>query len=240
MMAIEVFNRYEYKFMLTSEKMREMLEVIDLHMSMDKYCKNHQTYTIANVYYDTADSNLIRKSVDQLEKPVYKEKLRMRSYGVPGKDAFVFLEIKKKFNRLVNKRRTTLKLKEAYRFCRTGEIPEKQEYMNYQVCKELEYFINHYKLKPAVYIAYDRLAYFEDGNPDLRISFDTRIRSRRTDLSLEAGDYGDLLLPENIWLMEVKTSKAMPLWLCDIITKLGLKRKSFSKYGTDFRNMISA
>lgn len=235
-MAIEVFNRFEHKYLITQKQLDAILPVIDKHMRMDKYCIDHSTYTIANLYYDTDDNALIRKS---LEKPVYKEKLRLRSYGVPGNDSFVFLEIKKKFKKCVNKRRTTLKLKEAYDFCETKSKPEIKEYMNGQVCNEIEYFLNHYDIAPKVYIAYDRLAYFEEENPDLRVSFDTNIRTRRTDLSLEAGDYGTKLLEDGVWLMEIKTSRAKPLWLCDALTENGIMRVSFSKYGTEYKNMIS-
>lgn len=235
-MAIEVFNRFEHKYLITQEQLDRLLPIIDKHMAMDKYCLNHSTYTIANLYYDTDDNMLIRKS---LERPQYKEKLRLRAYGIPGKDSFVFLEIKKKFKKCVNKRRTTLKLDEAYSFCETGAQPEHKDYMNAQVCNEIEYFIKHYNVVPKVYIAYDRLAYFEAGNPDLRISFDTNIRTRRTDLSLEAGDHGMQLLPDGRWLMEIKTSRAKPLWLCDALTEIGIKRISFSKYGTEYRHMLT-
>lgn len=236
-MAIEVFNRYEHKYILTEKQMDKIMPVIDAHMTMDKFCKNHQTYTIANLYFDTDEDILIRRS---LEKPVYKEKLRLRSYGVPNKDSKVFLEIKKKFKRVVNKRRTKLMLEEAYDFCNTCKKPEYHEYMNGQVCSEIEYFLKYYHVKPKVYIAYDRLAYFEEGNPDLRISFDTNIRTRRTDLRLEAGDHGEHLLPDGLWLMEVKTSKAKPLWLCNILDELGIKRTSFSKYGTEFKRRVKS
>lgn len=236
-MAIEIFNRYEHKYLLTTAELERMLDVIDEHMLMDKYCKNRSTYTIANLYYDTSDDHLIRHS---LEKPEYKEKLRLRSYGVPDADSKVFLEIKKKCYKCVNKRRTALKLEEAYRFCETGIAPDYKEYMNRQVCMELQYFLKFYELKPKVYIAYDRLAFFEKNDPDLRISFDTHIRTRRFDLRLENGDHGELLLPEDMWLMEVKTSRAKPLWLCAVLSELQLKRVSFSKYGTEFKRTISA
>lgn len=234
-MAIEVFNRFEHKYLITQNQLDKLLPIIDRHMAMDKYCLNHSTYTIANLYYDTADNMLIRNS---LEKPFYKEKLRLRAYGIPKTDSFVFLEIKKKYNKCVNKRRTTLRLNEAYSFCESGEQPEHQDYMNAQVCNEIEYFIRHYDVTPKVYIAYDRLAYFEEGNPDLRISFDTNIRTRRTDLSLEAGDHGDKLLSDGVWLMEIKTSRAKPLWLCEALTETGIKRISFSKYGTEYTHML--
>ena len=234
-MAIEIFNRYEHKYKLDTATLQKVLEVIDEHMEIDPYCVNHQVYTIANIYYDTADNALIRES---LSKPAYKEKLRLRSYGVPDMDTKVFLEIKKKYRGIVNKRRTTLKLTEAYDFLETGEMPPLRDYMNGQVLNELDYFLNVHDLLPKVYIAYDRLAYFEKGNDDLRISFDTNIRTRRHDLALEAGDHGKRLLGDDIWLMEIKTSLAKPLWLCDMLSEFGIKDSSFSKYGTEYLQSI--
>lgn len=235
-MAIEIFNRYEHKYKLDSDTFHKVLEVLDKHMEMDSHCENHSFYTIANIYYDTADSSLIRES---LSKPKYKEKLRLRAYGVPDMDTKVFLEIKKKFKGLVNKRRTKLELGEAYNFLETGSIAEVKEYMNAQVVRELEYFMKVRELEPKVYIAYDRLAYFEKGNDDLRISFDTNIRTRRHDLALEKGDHGKRLIDGDVWLMEIKTSRAMPLWLCGLLSELEIYKTSFSKYGTEYNQMLA-
>lgn len=215
-MAIEIFNRHEQKYLLDEDTFQKVIEVMDKHMMPDKYNVNHEPYTISNIYFDTEDDYLIRTS---LSKPKYKEKLRLRSYGVPKNDSNVFLEIKKKFNDIVNKRRTVLKLSEAYDFISSGKPPEIKEYMNKQVLKEIEYFLQVYRLKPKVYLAYDRIAYFEKGNDDLRISFDENIRTRRYDVALEDGDYGEKLLPDGVYLMEIKTSKAMPLWLADMLAK---------------------
>lgn len=236
-MAIEVFNRYEHKYMLDRKTYEKVIEVMDQHMELDSHNENHKPYTIANIYYDTADDHLIRAS---LQKPKYKEKLRLRAYGVPKKDSKVFLEIKKKYNGIVNKRRTTLTLKEAYDFVKSGKKPNLKDYMNAQVLEEINYFLKVYDLTPKLYLAYDRIAYFEKGNPDLRISFDTNIRSRRYDVRLEAGDYGELLLDGDVCLMEVKTSLAKPLWLVHMMTDLDIKRTSFSKYGTEFKEMVNS
>ena len=235
-MAIEIFNRYEHKYKLDTKTFNKVLEIMDEHMELDSHCGEHLLYTIANIYYDTKDNSLIRES---LSKPAYKEKLRLRSYGVPDMDSNVFLEIKKKYRGLVNKRRTTLELGEAYDFIETGVKPELQDYMNGQVLNELEYCLNLYDLEPKVYIAYDRLAYFEKGNDDLRISFDTNIRTRRSDLLLESGDHGKRLLDSDVWLMEIKTSLAKPLWLCEMLSEFEIRSSSFSKYGTEYKNMIA-
>ena len=190
-MAIEVFNRFEKKFLIDTKTYEEVLKVLNDYMEEDKYNKGGAFYTISNLYFDTDDNALIRTS---LSKPKYKEKLRLRAYGVPEPDDKVYLEIKKKVNKLVNKRRTAIGLAEAYDFVRTGQKPEVKEFMNRQVLNELDYLINRNALSPKLYLAYDRRAYFGKDNRDLRISFDMNIRTRRYDLELEKGDYGEQLL----------------------------------------------
>ena len=235
-MAIEVFNRYEKKYLLTKNQFDLIYDVIGEHMTDDTHNNGTEGYSIANIYYDTANSTLIRESVS---KPVYKEKLRLRSYGVPDMEDFVFLEIKKKVNKLVNKRRCVLRLYEAYEFIETKKKPVLKDYMNSQVLSELEYFLKLYPLKADTYLAYDRIAFFEKGNRDLRISFDKNIRSRRSDLRLEAGDFGKNLMPEDFsHLMEIKTSSAMPIWLTEALSKYEIMPRSFSKYGTSYINNL--
>lgn len=231
-MAQEVFNRYEHKYFLDKKTYEKVKGVLETHMELDPYNTNGEPYTISNIYYDTKDDYLVRRS---LEGPLYKEKLRLRSYGVPDTDSEVFLEIKKKAMGLVNKRRTSLKLFEAYEFTETGKKPENKSYMNPQVVNEIEYFLKRYELMPKVYLAYDRVAYFEKNNSDLRISFDFNIRSRRNEVMLENGDEGEMLLPDGMCLMEIKASFAKPLWLASMLSDMKIRRVSFSKYGTEYK-----
>lgn len=234
-MAIEVFNRHENKYLLTSDTYEMLTRKLREYMELDEYNKTHPFYTISNLYYDTHDNHLIRTS---LAKPKYKEKLRLRAYGVPSLEDKVYLEIKKKVNGMVNKRRTKLLLHEAYEFVNTGEKPDIKKYMNQQVLKELEYFLKVYELSPKLYLAYDRQAYFAIENRDLRLTFDTNIRTRREDLRLEAGDHGDKLLDNDVWLMEVKAENCIPVWLVKILSEYKLYKTSFSKYGTEYKSMI--
>ena len=194
-MAIEVFNRYEKKYMLDEVTFKRLLDRISDYMEPDKYNKNGQFYSISNIYYDTDDNRLIRSSI---EKPVYKEKLRMRSYGTPDTSDKVFLEIKKKYNGIVNKRRTSIVLEDAYQYMEDGTFPKETECLNRQVLKEIDYFKSIYDLKPKVYLSYDRYAFFEKNDGDFRVTFDTNITTRRGDVRLESGSYGNRLLPQNI------------------------------------------
>lgn len=234
-MAIEVFNRYEKKYMLDEITFRKLLDRISDYMEADKYNRDGQFYSISNIYYDTKDNRLIRSSI---EKPVYKEKLRMRSYGTPDIKDKVFLEIKKKYNGIVNKRRTSIVLEDAYRYMEKGIFPSETECLNRQVLREIEYFKEIYDLKPKVYLSYDRYAFFEKNDGDFRVTFDTNITTRRGDVRLESGSYGNRLLPQNIYLMEIKINGAVPMWFTACLSDFRIYPVSFSKYGTEYKRYV--
>lgn len=234
-MAIEVFSRYEKKYLLDDKSYRFISERILEHMVADKYSRDNEFYNIANIYYDTPDDALIRASI---EKPVYKEKLRLRSYGVPGLEDKVFLEIKKKYKGLVNKRRTKLKLNEAYSLVNDGIEPGEAPYINRQVLSEIQYFLKMYNLQPKVYLTYDRRAFFAEDDSDFRVTFDTNIKARRENVRLEAGNAGKLIIGNDLWLMEVKSSKAVPLWFTEILSEAQIYPTSFSKYGTEYKKYL--
>lgn len=233
-MAIEIFNRQEKKYMLDEQTYRTLIGLIGERMDSDEHSREGGFYSICNIYYDTADDRLIRKSID---KPVYKEKLRLRTYGTPDSQSEAFIEIKKKYRDVVNKRRIVLPLEQAKAYLDRGEAPSCAG-INAQILRELDYFTDFYRLMPKVYIAYDRRAYLDREDEGFRVTFDTNIRSRRTDLNLESGDCGEQLLEPGRWLMEVKISNAMPRWFGSILSKLKLYPVSFSKYGTEYCRYI--
>lgn len=234
-MAIEVFNRYEQKYILDHETFLSVNETVKRFMEADAHSTGDNFYPICNIYYDTPDCDLIRTS---LEKPAYKEKLRLRSYGRAKPGDQVFLEIKKKYQGLVNKRRTAITIGEAERFIQTGVMPDCSEDMNYQVLCELAAFIHRYSLVPKAYVAYDRIAYFDKGAHDLRISFDKNLRARDHSLTLTAQDIGVPIIDSDLYIMEVKTRYSAPLWLTQALEKYGIKRQSFSKYGTYYKRKL--
>ncbi|MDR1034127.1 MAG: polyphosphate polymerase domain-containing protein [Bifidobacteriaceae bacterium] len=229
-MAIEVFNRYENKHLVNREQQEQLLSDLQAKMELDKHNPNGKAYKIYNLYYDTSDNNLIRRS---LEKPRYKEKVRVRAYGVVAGDDMVFVEIKKKYDGLVNKRRTKMTLSDAKQFLENAEI-ELQTYMNPQVVNELAEIIGRRKLRPAINIAYERTALIDPRDSDLRVSFDHAIATRRHDVGLDKEAVGEYLLPDDQYVMEVKTRHAMPLWLAELLGKHHVRAVSFSKYGREY------
>ena len=223
------FQRYEKKFLLTRGQYGAMKKGMAVHMVPDV----HANYTICNLYYDTDDWQLIRES---LEKPVYKEKLRVRSYGAARDVDNVFIEIKKKFDGVVYKRRIVLPAAEAAEYLETGSLKEPS-----QISREIDWMRTRLDLKPRVFIAYDREAYAgAEGveNPELRITFDTGLRYREDSLDLRKGDGGHPLLPEDLILMEIKIPGAAPLWLAELLSENGIRMTTFSKYGTYYKDIV--
>lgn len=226
-MAQTVFNRVEKKFMLTQDKFENIWKDLMEHMEVDAY----GGHTICNLYYDTPTDELIRTSI---EKPIYKEKLRLRSYGVPDKNSEVFLEIKKKYNGIVNKRRIVLGLEEAYTYLHDNKRPDRQS----QILNELDYFLSHYQVEPKVYLAYERVALFGKDENEFRVTFDTNIRARTDYLRLEEGSDGEYILEPGNHIMEVKITNSTPLWFAKLLSKHEIVSSSFSKYGTFYKQQV--
>lgn len=236
-MAISTFERKEIKFMLDMEQYTALLAEINKYMIPDKYCIGGKDYGIYNVYYDTPDDYLIRESI---EKPYYKEKIRLRSYFSPaGPEDRVFLEIKKKVGGVVTKRRVTMTLAEADAYLQHRQKPmDLSKYTQKQIFNELDVFLSRFPVMPKQYISYQREAFFGKDDPTFRLTLDRQITERRYDLSLSQGSYGAQIIAPNQRLMEVKISGAMPLWLSKKLAELKIYKISFSKYGKAYQRYI--
>lgn len=224
---ISVMKRYELKYVLTKEQVEHFKVKILEHMKIDKYGLS----TISSIYYDTPNCALINRSI---EKPLYKEKIRLRSYGLASKDTPVFLEIKRKNDKIVYKRRIATIESKADKF-----FNEDEEFDKEQISRELQAFKENYKvLVPKYLIIYDRIAYYQD-NSDLRITLDMNPRYRVDDLNLHTSLEGTPLLNEGEAILEIKVQHSVPLWLVDILTKEKIYQSSFSKVGTAHKREMS-
>lgn len=223
----ETFQRYEKKYLLNATQYEKLLPLIEEHMLLDQYGK----HLICNIYFDTDNFDLIRTSV---EKPVYKEKFRLRSYGVPSDEDTVFLELKKKYDGIVYKRRVPMLLNEATEYLYHGNKPGNMG----QIHKELDFTVQKYKLQPAVYLSYERMAYYGKEQADLRVTFDCNITARRELLDLQKGSFGTSLIKESEYLMELKIPESIPLWLSRALSENSIFPVSFSKYGTYYTRYI--
>ena len=221
-----IFCRRETKYLITAEQMHRVLGKMGDRIVPDEYGRS----TICNLYYDTPDYLLIRRSI---EKPVYKEKLRLRSYGTPKAGGKVFAEIKKKYKSIVYKRRITLPAEEEENAA-AGNISGDS-----QIAKEILYFFERYApLAPRVYLSYEREAFYGVNDRGFRVTFDDNILARACDLRLTDGSYGTPLLPEGMILMEVKCEGALPLWMAKLLSEEKMYKTSFSKYGTAYAMIL--
>lgn len=229
-MSESVFQRFEIKFLLHQQQ-RAALERAMIHRLVPDI---HGESTICNIYYDTPDFRLIRNS---MEKPVYKEKLRLRSYGRVAEDQSVFLELKKKYKGVVYKRRISLPESQATSMISTGNGRLNQFG---QIGRELDYTLHYYpNLRPAMYLCYDRCAFTCRDDPQLRLTFDRNILWRTEDLRLTAPIGGTALLAPEQSLLEIKTASSIPLWLVALLEQQQLHKTSFSKYGTAYQALQS-
>lgn len=226
---VVVMKRYEMKYILSASQTAFLRDRLKGHMEVDQFGLT----SIASLYYDTPDYRLIRKSI---EKPAFKEKIRLRSYGLATESSPVFLELKRKAYGVVYKRRVQSQIPLVKRFFEGGG----DICAGGQINKELVYFRDYYEtLVPSCLIIYDRTAYFEpDG--DLRLTIDDAPRYRSTDLTLTKSMEGHLLLPEGSSILEIKVQQAMPLWLTDILSEGKMYKGSFSKYGAAYQRQLAA
>ena len=226
---MNVFQRRELKFLLNETQLSMIEEAIYNRMTPDP----HGLSTICNLYYDTPDYRLIRHS---LSHPVYKEKLRLRCYGVARPEADVFLELKKKYKGVVYKRRIKVTEPEAVAFInRSGSL-----YKQNQISREILYFRDFYRtLAPKVYLCYDREAWYDPVDHGFRMTLDRNIRYRTTELSLSTPFGGREILRPDQTLLEVKAEGAVPLWLVELLTREQIQKQSFSKYGRAYEQMLT-
>lgn len=222
------FKRYEIKYLLTETQKQAILQAMQPWMKLDRYGRT----TIRNLYYDTDTYRLIRRS---LEKPAYKEKLRIRSYQTAAPEDPVFVELKKKYKSVVYKRRLTLPESQAmFSFQQGTPLPVRS-----QIADEIEYFRSYYQgLQPVVFLSYEREAFYALDGSDFRVTFDENILYRTCDLSLGSEVYGTPLLDRGRTLMEIKTAGGLPLWISHELNRLRLYQTSFSKYGLAYQNMM--
>lgn len=221
------FKRLEKKFLLSAEQYKRLMAELEEHIVPDVFFKS----TVCSIYYDSDSYSLIRHSI---EDPVYKEKLRVRSYNVPDDDGTVFVELKKKYKGTVYKRRVCMSVREAEAWL-AGKAPPPKES---QMVREIEWFMHENNPVPKVFIACDRTAYVAKDDPELRMTFDKDIRWRETELDLTLGSHGEPLTEPGSVLMEIKIPGTAPLWLAHLLCDLELYPTGFSKYGTAYKNHI--
>ena len=230
-MSNDIFERIEKKYRITAAQKEAVLREIGGRLLEDRFCRS----TIQSLYLDTPDHRIIRNSIEARGHSVYKEKIRVRSYGTPDREDKVFFELKKKYKGIVYKRRICMTLAEAERYLEEGICPKDS-----QIMREIDYAMEFYgRPKPAVMICYEREAYAIQDHPALRVTFDSNVRYRDRELSLGKGSQGIPITGSGEYLLEVKSDGAIPVWLSEILDRNKVYPSSFSKYGTAYQ-MIRA
>ena len=218
-----VFKRKEVKYLLTEAQLASLRPALEAHMEPDAFAHS----SISNLYYDTPDYRMIRRS---LEKPSYKEKLRLRSYGVPNDQTPVFPEIKKKAQGIVYKRRVSMPYGDALRY-----LSRRQPGGDGQIFQELNWILAAYgSLASRIFLSYERDSWKGQEDSSLRLTLDREILWRTEALDLRQGAWGTPLLEPGQVLMEIKISNAAPLWLAKALSENGIFPVSFSKCGRAF------
>ena len=222
------FKRYEVKYILNRRQRDLLIEAMEGHLALDQYGR----HTIRNIYFDTDSYRLVRTSI---EKPLYKEKLRVRSYQKATGDSTVFVELKKKFESVVYKRRLALPHRQAMDALESGApLPTDS-----QIAREIEAFRAFYgpTLRPAMLLSYEREAYAPVDGTDFRLTLDENIRWRTQDIDLSGSSIGDMILPPDSVLMELKSPGGYPLWIVRFLSENRIYKTSFSKYGAGYQQM---
>lgn len=221
-----IFKRKELKYMLDRAQYETVLGILDGHMKRDEYGRS----IVSSLYFDTPDYRLIRAS---MQKPTYKEKLRLRTYGIPTDNSLAFAEIKKKYKGIVYKRRVMLPYNEALMWL-CGEISAPAPC---QISREIDYLYCIYpELRPSCVLCYDRVAYYSEEDEGLRVTFDESVRYRFDRLDLRMGDTGTILTGVGQYLMEIKIPGGMPVWLARGLSDARIFPISYSKYARAFQN----
>ena len=224
---VAVMKRYEIKYIITDEQEEFLKRKLKGRLFVDQFGKT----SIASLYYDTPDYRLIRTSN---EKPMFKEKIRLRSYGLASDNSPVFLELKRKAFGVVYKRRIESTIPEIESFF-DGDV---ECFRDGQINREIVSFCSQNpELNPACLIIYDRTAYYEPTG-ELRLTIDNNPRFRMDDLDLRVSMDGESLLPDGYSILEVKVQGAMPLWLSHILNEGKIYKTSFSKYGEAYKRLL--
>lgn len=231
---IKTFQRFELKYIIDKNVFEELFYILKENMEYDIHCQNKSKYCIYNIYFDTENDDIIKNS---LSKPYYKEKLRLRAYEIPIENTNVFLELKKKIGKSVIKRRAIMKYSDAIEFLKTRNT-QKFNGVDRLVLEEIKNHIEKFNVVPKVNIQYDRLAFFDKNDKDIRVSLDNNILTSRDILNFKKLSKKDALLETNKYIMEIKCKGAIPIWLCNVLSKLKIYKTSFSKYGTEYKKYV--
>jgi len=231
----DIFRRREKKYLITGEQGAALQRLVSWYTAIDQQGE----YLIQDLYYDTDNWDIISKSI---EKPSFKEKLRLRFYGEYNSESQGFLEMKRKYEGIVYKRRIALPLSEL----KKRGVRETVSAVDSQISREISYFLLTNRVSEKIHIAYKRTAYTGIENKGLRITFDRDIvfhlcpmnNNNFSEFNPE-NDRQIQIIEQNQMLMEIKTADAIPLWLTRVLSENNIFPVTFSKFGVCYVRHIA-
>ncbi|MDQ0254434.1 SPX domain protein involved in polyphosphate accumulation [Evansella vedderi] len=229
-MSKEIFSRYELKYLIPFSTYERITEELLKRMCYDSYGDTEGKYTIISLYFDSEDKRIY---FETRNKAPFRQKLRLRIYNSATLEDFAFFEVKKKYKKRVSKRRTSIRLGDAYDYI-NGSVSDfsKLGISNLQIFRELDAFKQIYRLQPENIVSYDRQAFVGVDDPDLRVTFDYNLRCRKEDLRIENGPQGSFFVNPKLVVMEVKVDHSVPFWLSRLLSESHCPQKSVSKFCT--------
>ena len=229
-MAKEIFSRYEIKYLIPYSVYEQLAQELLKRMTFDKYGGSDGRYTIISLYFDSDDKRIYYETRN---KERFRQKLRLRIYNSATLEDNAYFEVKKKFKKRVSKRRTSIKLADAYSYIEGIKTKDHElNISNPQIFREIDMFKNQYQLRPENIVSYDRQAFTGIEDKDLRVTFDFNLRCRMDDLHIEHGPHGIHFVEPELVILEVKVDHSVPLWLSRLLSELDCPKKSVSKFCT--------
>ncbi len=224
-MMIKRFNRYEIKYLLPVRGMFNIIDELGWFMRSDPHSMARGGYKVSSLYYDSRDFECYRSKVDGIK---FRRKIRIRKYDDSPSES-VFLEIKQRMNKTVQKRRAALALQDAYAVCEGSEAVSSGD--DADLLSEVRYLSRSLQLRKVCVIRYHRRA-FQGGKyePGLRVTFDTNLRYRFHALDLDVPAPGRFFLPPDVCVMEVKANEKVPIWITSLLARHQCDLSRVSKY----------
>jgi len=227
---IRKFNRFELKYLLTSEQAAHFENKIQGYLHPDTYGRGGK-YRLSSLYYDSSKYHFYWEKIEGIK---FRRKLRIRHYesSEPLTDQTkVFVEIKQRLDRVTQKRRLRLAYQDALELCSGKSIPEILLPEERSIAEEIHEMVLRYNLEPTSVVSYFRKAYLgTDYDEGLRVTFDTDLHYRTHDLDLRSKAKGESLLALHHVIMEIKVNERVPYWLTEFVGESNLKLIRVSKY----------
>lgn len=242
---IDTFERKEKKYVLSEETLARFMQLVGDKFDDDQYAHS----TISSLYYDTPQYSMINRSI---EKPLYKEKLRIRCYDAPRDEAGVFVELKKKFKGIVYKRRIRMSIEGGQAYLEGTPYSEaslfgsalesqKMDTIKQQNIREIDACLDrHGKVDPAIMVVVERHSIRSTDGSKLRITFDRNARWRAHNLQFDTDYEGTPIFSNGEIIMEIKALGSYPLWLVRALNEIEAYPVSCSKVGLAYKALCTA